>query len=148
MVKVELLRADSPRFEMIRGIRRAVFVEEQGVSPANEFDAIDEEAVHFLASSGGVAVGTARLYGEGAAGRIGRVAVVASCRGQGVGAALMRRTLEEAVRQGYGDVVLHAQTRVEGFYAGLGFRPEGEAYEEEGIVHITMRTILQPFRAI
>lgn len=148
MVMIELVRADSPRFEMIRGIRREVFVEEQGVSPANEFDAIDEEAVHFLASSGGVAVGTVRLYGVEAAGRIGRVAVVASCRGQGVGAALMGRALEEAARRGYREVVLHAQTRVEGFYAGLGFRREGEVYEEEGIVHITMRRILHALRAI
>ena len=132
----------SPEFEAIRRIRREVFVEEQCVSPANEFDDTDSVATHFLAWRGGEAIGTARLYGEGGVGRIGRVAVLASQRGRGVGEALMVRAMDEAARMGYSAIVLHAQLRVRGFYERLGFQAEGAVYEEENIPHVTMRSRL------
>lgn len=139
-IAVVLVAPDAPEFEAIRRIRWEVFVEEQGVSPANEFDATDRVAMHFLAWRGGAAVGTARLYSAEGVGRIGRVAVLASERGRGVGEALMVRALEEAVRMGYVEIVLHAQLRVRGFYERLGFVAEGAVYEEENIPHVTMRT--------
>lgn len=139
MLRIERIAATSPLFEEIREIRRHVFIQEQGVSPANEFDETDREAVHFLAWLDGAAVGTARLYGEGAVARIGRVAVLASARGRGVGIAIMEQALLEARRLGYDEVVLHAQTRVRVFYERLGFQAEGDAYEEEGIPHVSMR---------
>jgi ElaA protein len=139
MCRIESTRLEDPRFAHIREIRRCVFVQEQGVSPANEFDDTDREAVHFLAWLDGAAVGTARLYAEGDVARIGRVAVLASVRGRGVGSAIMEQALLEARRLGYDEVVLHAQTRVRSFYERLGFRSEGEVYEEEGIPHVSMR---------
>lgn len=144
MVVVARIGADAPEFEAIREIRRRVFVEEQGVSSANEFDAIDRVAAHFLARVEGVALGTARLYGEGGIGRIGRVAVLGDSRGRGVGIALMRAALSEASRQGFGEVLLHAQVRVRGFYERLGFQAEGGEYVEEGIPHVSMRLRLPP----
>ncbi|MBL7646173.1 MAG: GNAT family N-acetyltransferase [Candidatus Hydrogenedentes bacterium] len=141
MPRIERISATSPNFEAIREIRRRVFVQEQGVSPANEFDDIDRDAVHFLACLDGAAVGTARLYAEGGVARIGRVAVLASARGRGVGSAIMEQALLEARRLGYDEVVLHAQTRVRSFYERLGFRSEGDVYEEEGIPHLSMRLI-------
>lgn len=139
MCRIESTRLENPQFAHIREIRRRVFVQEQGVSTANEFDDTDREAVHFLAWLDDAAVGTARLYGEGGVARIGRVAVLASVRGRGVGSAIMEQALLEARRLGYDEVVLHAQTRVRSFYGRLGFRAEGEVYEEEGIPHISMR---------
>ena len=111
------------------------------MSPANEFDETDREAVHFLAWHGGEPVGTARLYREGTVARIGRVAVLASARGQGAGRALMEQSLAEARRLGYSEVVIHAQTRVRAFYERLGFDAEGDVYEEEGIPHVSMRRV-------
>jgi len=143
-IKIVSVTPESPDFEAIRRIRREVFVEEQGVSPANEFDDTDRVAVHFLAWRGGEAVGTARLYGEACVGRIGRVAVLASERGRGVGEALMVRALEEAGIVGYGEIVIHAQLRVRRFYERLGFVAEGALYEEENIPHVTMRAHLFP----
>lgn len=139
MHRIEYTRLDDPRFAHVREIRRRVFIQEQGVSPANEFDDTDREAVHFLAWLDGSAVGTARLYGEGSVARIGRVAVLAPARGRGLGIAIMAHALAEARRLGYGDVVIHAQTRVRPFYERLGFEAEGEDYEEEWIPHVSMR---------
>ncbi len=141
MLQIERIEIGSSIFEEIREIRRRVFIQEQGVSPANEFDDTDREAVHFLAWLDGSAVGTARLYGEGAVARIGRVAVLAPARSRGVGIAIMEHALAEARRLGYDEVVLHAQTRVREFYERLGFQAEGDEYEEEGIPHVSMRLL-------
>jgi len=138
-IEIICVDPESPDFEAIRRIRREVFVEEQGVSPANEFDATDRMATHLLAWRKGEAIGTARLYAEDGVGRIGRVAVLASQRGRGVGEALMVRALQEAGERGYGEIVIHAQLRVRRFYERLGFVAEGAVYQEENIPHMTMR---------
>ena len=138
-IEIVTVAPESLEFEDIRRIRRVVFVEEQGVSPENEFDETDHVATHLLAWRGGEAVGTARLYGEAGVGRIGRVAVLASQRGRGVGKALMVRALEEAGEKGFGEIMIHAQLRVQRFYERLGFVAEGAVYEEENIPHVTMR---------
>lgn len=143
-IKIDLVAPDAPEFEAVRRIRREVFVEEQGVSPANEFDVTDRVATHILAWKGGEAVGTARLYAEGGVGRIGRVAVLASQRGRGVGEFMMIRAMEQAWEMGYGEILLHAQLRVRGFYERLGFQAEGTVYEEENIPHVTMRARVTP----
>ena len=57
-------------------LRRVVFIEEQGVSLADEVDGRDDQARHLLAWTEGVAVGTARLLTEGSVGKVGRVCVL------------------------------------------------------------------------
>ena len=146
-IEIVTVAPESPQFETIRRIRRVVFVEEQGVSATNEFDDTDHVATHLLAWNGSEAVGTARLYAEEGVGRIGRVAVLASQRGRGVGEALMERALEVAGEMGYGEIVIHAQLRVQRFYERLGFKTEGVVYEEENIPHVTMRVrVFLPYR--
>ena len=56
----------------------------------------------------------------------------------------MRAALAEASRRGYGEVLLHAQVRVRGFYERLGFLAEGSEYVEEGIAHVSMRVAIAP----
>ncbi len=46
-------------------IRRTVFIEEQGVSEADEVDGLDPVALHLLAMQDAAPVGTARLLVEG-----------------------------------------------------------------------------------
>lgn len=125
-------------FAVLARIRRAVFVDEQGVDPAHEFDAQDEVATHFLARMEGMPAGVARLYGEYGVGRIGRVAVLARFRKAGVGRALMARAMAEAWREGYGRILLHSQTQAVEFYRRLGFEVAGGEFMEEGIPHVTM----------
>jgi YbgC/YbaW family acyl-CoA thioester hydrolase len=121
-------------------IRRAVFVQEQGIAPAIEDDGADEQAVHAVATNRfGMAVGTGRaLWGEGGSVRIGRMAVLASVRGAGVGAALMSALVTESRRLGAREVMLHAQVDVADFYRRQGFQPRGPRFEEAGIEHQEM----------
>ena len=87
-----------------RALRRVVFIEEQGVSEADEIDDLDGEAIHLLAVVAGRPVGTARLLLQGETGKIGRVCVLAEARGAGIGAALLRRFHAEGARVAICDI--------------------------------------------
>lgn len=127
-------------------VREAVFVREQGVPAALERDAEDARCTHVLARDPeGTPIGTARID---AAGRIGRMAVLAPWRGRGVGDALLEALLEHARRRGLAEVHLHAQVPVIGFYAARGFIPGGERFEEAGIEHQAMRLALAGARPV
>jgi len=66
---------------------------------------------------------------------IGRLVVHEDFRRQRLAAELMRRAVEAC---GGVDVIVHAQTYIQGFYAGLGFDPVGDEFDEAGITHIRM----------
>jgi len=120
-------------------LRHLVFVEEQGVSEAIEFDGLDDACVHVLAREGGEPVATARIkYLDGVA-KIQRVCVIAPRRGTGAGAAVMDFVLAEVRRSGRAKTArLGAQVHALGFYLGLGFAVMGEEYLEAGIPHRDM----------
>lgn len=126
-------------------LRRVVFIEEQGVSEADERDDLDADAVHLLARVDGVAVGSARLLQQGGTGKIGRVCVLGSARGQGIGAALIRAAIEKfRGMPGVSKVKLGAQTHAIAFYQQLGFTAYGDVYDDAGIPHRDMVFALQP----
>jgi predicted GNAT family N-acyltransferase len=126
--------ADASR---LRSVREAVFIREQGIPADLEWDEQDAGAIHVLAiAADGAAIGTGRLVRAGA---VGRMAVLAAYRGQGVGQALLNALLEAAREQGHAEVTLSAQTAVHGFYQRLGFEPIGEIFLEAGIPHQRMR---------
>lgn len=122
-----------------RALRRTVFIEEQGVSEADEVDDKDDTAIHLLARVNGQPTGTARLLLNGATGKIGRVCVLAPARGTGLGAALIRASLEELRRHPQiTSAKLGAQTHAIAFYERLGFTATGPVYDDAGIPHRDM----------
>lgn len=121
-------------------IRHAVFVDEQRVPVQEELDDNDVHCLHALAHApDGLVVGTGRLLPDG---HIGRMAVLRSWRGSGVGQALLLALVEAARARGHADVVLSAQLHAQGFYARHGFVAHGEVYQDAGIAHIAMRRAL------
>ena len=68
-----------------------VFIQEQGVTEADEMDGLDDAGLHLLAIDGITPVGTARILFEGETAKIGRVCVLKSHRGTGLGAGLITR---------------------------------------------------------
>ena len=117
-------------------VRDAVFVQEQGVPLEMEVDEFDPLSRHLLVrATDGTAIGTARLLPDG---HLGRIAVLASWRGKGVGRALMDGLLDMAQQAGLAHLALHAQTQAAGFYRAFGFVATGDAFMEAGIPHILM----------
>jgi predicted GNAT family N-acyltransferase len=121
-------------------IRVRVFVEEQGVPVELEWDEADAQCWHAIAyDADHAAVGTGRLLPDG---HIGRMAVLAQARGQGLGMAILRALIDQARALGYDQVMLHAQTHAEPFYQRAGFVREGAVFMEAGIEHVAMRLTL------
>ena len=120
----------------LRAVRREVFVVEQGVPEALEWDDADDVALHALATDeGGHAIGCARLLPDG---HIGRVAVRRPWRGRGVGTALLARLVAGAQARGDRCAIVNAQVAAMPFYARHGFVASGEGFEEAGIPHCVM----------
>jgi predicted GNAT family N-acyltransferase len=118
-------------------VRRAVFIDEQGVPEDLEWDADDAGSLHFLViDTAGQAIGCARLLPDG---HIARMAVLPAWRGRGVGRALLAAVLDTAQAHGHGTLSLSAQTHAAAFYARAGFVAVGGEYEEAGIPHIAMK---------
>ena len=140
-------RTQAPEFEVrvcdwqsagpaLRAVRYDVFVIEQGVPEAIEWDDADLASVHALAEdAAGRPVGCARLLPDG---HIGRVAVLRAHRRHGVGAALLRRLLDAARERGDARAIVNAQVDAMPFYARYGFVARGEVFEEAGIAHRVM----------
>jgi predicted GNAT family N-acyltransferase len=123
--------------EILEHIRRAVFIEEQAVPESEEWDSADPVSIHALAwTANRDAVGTGRLDPMG---KIGRLAVLKTHRGYGVGALLLRWLIDEAARRQLHGVFVHAQTHALPFYRRFGFMAEGAEFDEVGILHQKMR---------
>ena len=123
-------------------VRLKAFVEGQGVSFAEEMDGRDDEARHLAAVRDGLVVGTLRWFTGDDYLNVGRVAVDASLRGQGIGMAMMQKVIKYARESGVAKIKLDSQTQVADFYAKLGFIEEGDIFLDAGIDHIRMTLIL------
>lgn len=121
-------------------IREQVFIQEQHISPEDEWDAQDAIALHFVVYLAGQAVATARLLENHS---IGRVAVLKSQRGLGLGRVLMQHIIQLARQQCRPEVKLSAQVHAIPFYQSLGFYVEGESYLDCGIPHVDMRLVFE-----
>lgn len=128
-------------------IRTKVFVEEQGYE--NEFDDIDDRAIHVVAAAGGVSAGCARCFvdeGDSSCYYIGRVAMLPEFRRRGIGGMLVRACEDAACWKGAHIIRLHAQARLELWYGSMGYVRFGEVdYEDEGQPHIWMEKSLERF---
>jgi predicted GNAT family N-acyltransferase len=116
--------ADRPR---LQPVRREVFVTEQRVPEAEEWDDDDQVCVHVLALQNREPVGTGRIS---PAGKIGRLAVLSEFRGRGIGDRILLMLIEQAQ--------VHAMP----FYERHGFKAQGEVFDEAGIPHRRMQKAL------
>lgn len=120
----------------LRAVRESVFIHEQHVPKELEWDTFDPVSTHLLVtSSAGEPVGAARLLPDG---HIGRMAVLKTWRGKGIGSAMLQRLLDESRQRGMTKVALNAQVTAKSFYAKFGFQVVGEEFIEAGMSHIKM----------
>ena len=119
-------------------VRQIVFVEEQGfVDECNEIDAV---STHFVLFDGDAPIATCRVFPkiDTRDYYLGRLAVMKSYRGQGIGARMLREA-EDYVRSVDGHtILLHSQSVAEGFYTACGYTPTGQRDVEQGCPHVWM----------
>ena len=127
-------------YQILR-LRSAVFVVEQNC-PYQDIDNKDQESLHLMYYVNNNFAGYTRLlpaglsYNEAA---IGRVIISAEHRGAGIGKALMKASIKACYDHfGISAIRIGAQVYLLDFYQSLGFVPQGEGYDEDGIPHIEM----------
>ena len=124
-------------------VRQEVFILEQGVPAELELDEFDPSAAHALAYLESHCIGTGRLVDLGGGrSQIGRMAVLAQFRHQGVGRQILEGLVHLAQSQGAKSIVLHSQVAAIPFYQKLGFQVQGPTYDEAGIAHRNMILVL------
>lgn len=125
-----------------RMIRKAVFIEEQGVQ--NEFDQTDETAFHLVLYADGAPAAVARLFAQqdSTAYTVGRIAVLPQYRGLHLGNHILEEAEQCAKRLGAKRLVLSAQCRVQPFYEKNGYIASGGVYFDEFCPHIHMEKML------
>jgi predicted GNAT family N-acyltransferase len=126
-------------------IREEVFVIEQEVDPAEEYDEFEDISIHFLAKTGAEPAGTARWRFTDKGVKLERFAVLKPMRGQGVGFALVNAVVEDIKKHPDSigkKLYLHAQLDAMPLYAKFGFQKVGDMFEECNIKHFKMELYL------
>ncbi|KRM72449.1 GNAT family N-acetyltransferase [Lacticaseibacillus brantae] len=130
----------SPIYQDSLAIRRAVFVQEQGVPENLEVDEDEAHAIYFVGYLDHQAVATARLLPDADGFHVQRVAVAKAFRKQHLGQALLAAMTDYARQQQAHHLSLNAQVSAVGFYQRLGYtltaKPE---FLDAGIKHRQMR---------
>jgi predicted GNAT family N-acyltransferase len=136
MIQVNKVKTKS-EIDSIFSIRNRVFVVEQNVDAAEEYDEDDQKCTHFVAYCNGEACGTARWrFKDKGIIKLERFAVLKEYRNTGVGAALVKAVLQDLPYAS--KIMLHAQLHAVPFYEKMGFKSYGPQFEEAGIQHFAM----------
>lgn len=125
-------------YQDARSIRKAVFVNEQGIDEALEFDGTDAQATHYVAYENHRPVATARVTLTEAGVHIQRVATLKNFRNRGYAKHLLETILAAPQYAAFSRFYLGAQESAKGFYETLGFKQFGQPFQEVGIQHINM----------
>ena len=125
---------------LLKSVREAVFIREQGISPELEWDGLDDDCRHALVLSlQGEAIGCGRLLADG---HIGRIAVLPKWRKQKIGTVIVEALLDYARVHDYPQAFVDAQVYAVPFYHGFEFVEEGGVFMDAGLPHIKMRLLL------
>lgn len=125
----------------IMQLRNEVFVVEQDCV-YQDADDKDLSSWHFMGWQGENLAAYTRILPPGLAypePSIGRVVTSPAARRGGLGRELMERSVT-ALIQLFGEqpIRIGAQVYLTQFYTSLGFQPQGDTYDEDGIEHIQM----------
>ncbi len=105
-----------------------------------EFDTIDNTAVHTVGFINGSPAATGRIFPaeENGAYYLGRLAVLKDFRKGGTGSKMLAFLENEAAKRSASKIILHAQIQAQPFYEKNGYIAEGEPFLDESTPHITM----------
>lgn len=120
-------------------LRYEVFVSEQKMLHAEEFENDEDKFVHCHIYSSEELVACARLgQVKDKAIRIGRIAVKKNLRRNGLGAKIVGYAEDIGYKCGYRKFFLVAQIYAQEFYEKMGYIADGEQFIVAGIPHIMM----------
>lgn len=132
---------NSMELYQILKLRNQVFIVEQNCV-YQDIDNKDLESYHLMCIVNGDIAGYTRLIPPGVSyddASIGRIVIGLSYRRLGLGRALVRKSIDGCGKFfTKSPIRISAQSYLCEFYTSLGFKKEGDLYEEDGILHIEM----------
>lgn len=126
----------SKQLQQIFDVRRKVFVEEQMVDEAEEYDEFETSSTHLIAKLNNTVVGTCRFRNTDKGIKLERFAVLEDARSKNVGEKLVLNALSMVDKSQ--TIYLHAQVQVVDFYSKYGFKKVGDEFVEANIRHYKM----------
>ncbi|MCW8879116.1 MAG: GNAT family N-acetyltransferase [Kangiellaceae bacterium] len=122
--------------DAIRAIRYKVFIIEQRFERKMLEDRHDPYCHHILATDiHDIPIGCGRLNQDG---RIGRIAVLVSHRGHGIGTNLLGQLIKIARQSHIPQLSLNAETDLSHFYDQQKFHADGPVYMKQGVPYQRM----------
>jgi GNAT superfamily N-acetyltransferase len=143
-VEIREIKPVGDLYEEERRVRGKVLREPLGMGPTVELFPFEAESWHFVALLEGRIVGCALFHPRGAEGRLYQMAVLEELRGRGIGRRIVDAVEAAVARRGIERIFLHARDYAIPFYAGCGYRGDGEPFFEIGIPHQRMLKSLHP----
>ena len=136
-----LITFGSPEYERQCHLRNEVLRKPLGLSLWDEKLSKEGEEMHF-----GLFSDDGKIEACGVAGalpdrqiKLRQIAVQPELQGKGLGRNLMQEFESIAGEMGFGEIVLHSRVSVVGFYHNLGYKNEGNEFEEVGLAHQKMK---------
>ncbi|SKB90444.1 ElaA protein [Sphingobacterium nematocida] len=127
-------------YEILR-LRSEVFVVEQSCI-YQDIDGKDKACHHVMLYIGSKLTAYSRVVPAGLSYEevsLGRVLVNPDFRGLGLGKTIVKEAIQSCYAIfGKSDIRIGAQYHLLAMYQSLGFEPQGEPYDEDGILHIDM----------
>lgn len=143
-IKIEFATT-SEEIAAAQKIRQKIFIDEQGIPPDLEFDALDESAFHVLCYLENMLVGTGRLIIlDSNSAVLSRIAILPEYRGYGYGSIIVKNLEGLANKQGIRELALYPHKHLEMFYEKLGFKRVSGTSSVGTHELITMRKFSEP----
>lgn len=137
---VKIAELSSKEYQDALFVRKTVFVKEQQIPLEIEVDQNEKAAFHLvLYNDQKQPIGAGRYRIMDGLAKAERISVLASERGNGAGAKIMKALEEHAAKQGLKQVKLSAQAHAITFYEKLGYHAISEEYLEQNIPHKMMK---------
>jgi len=141
MIKFIDIEFGSGRYKELLDLRYKILLQPLGLK---FLDSFREEEANFL-HIGCIENSTGELIGglilapiDNEEIRVMQVAVDVVHQGEGIGRKLIEYAESVAKKIGYERLVMHAMLSVVGFYEKLGFKQDGDLFEEKGVRFIRM----------
>jgi ElaA protein len=129
------------RLYAVLRLRQEVFAVEQQ-SIYLDLDGLDQQAIHMLCTQDDQLLAYQRCLPPGLSypeSSLGRIVVCPAARSLHLGVQLVQRGISHNLQHWPdSDIRINAQCYLQKFYTNLDFVTDGDAYDEDGIMHIQM----------
>ena len=129
-VQLKIVKTNSDK-ELVINIRKEVFIEGLNIPEHLEIDSNEESAIYILAQVDGKSVGTARWRETDKGIKLERFAVLNEYRSCGIGTKMTKFIINKLKDSKL--IYLNAQSSAIPFYEKLGFKIQGDFYENPKI---------------